>query len=79
MFTQEFLNELASEIAKRIPMPMAAEPLAFTVAEAAKLLNLSETTVREMIREREIAVVRRGARVLITKPDMLDWLNRNRT
>jgi excisionase family DNA binding protein len=57
----------------------ASEPLAFSIDQAAKKLNLSRSTVKTMIRDRELAVVRRGTRVLITLRALEGWLDRNET
>ena len=50
------------------------EPLAFTVEQAARRLNMGESTLRQMIRDRELVVVRRGTKVLITRQSLVDWL-----
>lgn len=53
------------------------EPLAYSTDQAAAKLNLSRSTLKLLIRDREIAVVRRGTRVLITRRALQDWLDRN--
>jgi excisionase family DNA binding protein len=55
------------------------EPLAYSIEVAAEKLSLSRSTLKTMIREREIVVVRRGTRVLIPRQSMEDWLERNST
>lgn len=57
----------------------ADEPLAYSIDQVAKKLGLSRSTVKTMIRDREIAVVRRGTRVLITRRALENWLDRNET
>ena len=76
MFTEEFLNGLASEIAKRIqPNHQSPEKLAYKVPEAARMLNISKTKLWEEIRERRITILKSGTSVLVTKAGMLEWLD----
>jgi excisionase family DNA binding protein len=81
----QFFGGLAEHIAEQVYQRLASkiassnEPLAYSIDEAAAKLNLSRSTLKNMIREREIAVVRRGTRVLITRRTIEDWLERNET
>lgn len=81
----QFLTTLAEQIADRAYRLLSAkltgteDPLAYSIDQAAKKLNLSRSTLKTMIREREIAVVRRGTRVLITHRAIQNWLDRNET
>lgn len=51
------------------------QPLAVSVAEAARLLDLSERTVREMVANERIKVVRVGSRVLIPRASLTALLD----
>ena len=74
----EHIAELAYQrLAAKLSQP--EEPLAYSIDQAAKKLCLSRSTLKTIIREREIAVVRRGTRVLITKRALENWLERNET
>jgi excisionase family DNA binding protein len=54
--------------------PLEPEPLAYTVDQAAKRMNIGESTLRMMIRNREIKVIRRGTSILLRRQSVLDWL-----
>jgi excisionase family DNA binding protein len=82
----QFFSTIAERIADLAYARIAAklsssadEPLAYSIDQAATKLNLSRSTVKTMIRDREIAVVRRGTRVLITRRAIENWLERNET
>ena len=82
----QFLSGLAEHIAEQVHRLVLAklasspdEPLAYSIEQTAQKLNLSRSTIKAMIRDREIAVVRRGTRVLITRRAIQDWLDRNET
>lgn len=67
------IEAIAEAVAERVlsrlqqPAPAANEPLAYPPAEAARLMNVSLSTLKNMMRDREIEVVRRGTKVLITR------------
>lgn len=74
------IDALADALLKRIkPELQNNEPelLAYTVDQAAKAMNIGASTLRLMIKNREIQVVRRGTRVLITRSAILQWLEDN--
>ncbi len=48
--------------------------MAYTVAEAAEVLRLSEREVWRMIAEGELAVRRRGRRTLVPRASLEAWL-----
>jgi excisionase family DNA binding protein len=50
-------------------------PLALTVAEAAKLLRLSKPLVYEAIKRKEIPSVRIGARILVPTKQLLQMMD----
>jgi excisionase family DNA binding protein len=85
MDESQFFAGMAECIADQAFQRLAAklvtinEPLAFSIEKAAEKLSLSRSTLKTMIKEREIEVVRRGTRVLITRKAMEDWLERNST
>ena len=78
-----FLDVLADRIADQAFKKFAAkletlnEPMAFSIEQAAEKLSVSRSTLKTMIKDREIAVVRRGTRVLITRQAILNYLERN--
>jgi excisionase family DNA binding protein len=49
--------------------------MAYTVAEAAQLLRVGTTTMRNMIRRGEIAVVRDGGVLRISRSAIEDWIH----
>lgn len=69
-------DKVAERVAAKLQQP-AGEPLAYSIAEAAKRLNLSASTLKNMIRDRELPVVRRGTRVLITRQAIASFLEAN--
>lgn len=85
MDESQFFAGIAERIADQAFQRLAAklasikEPLAFSIEKAAEKLSLSRSTLETMIKEREIEVVRRGTRVLVTQKAMEDWLERNST
>jgi excisionase family DNA binding protein len=67
---------VALKLGKLLPASKA-EPLAYPMKEASALMRVSLSTLKTMIRQREIAVVRRGTKVLITRRAIEDWFERN--
>lgn len=51
-----------------------AERLVLTIEEAARLLRVGETTLRDHLRRGEIPHVRLGRRVLIRRDTLLAWI-----
>jgi excisionase family DNA binding protein len=51
-----------------------SERLTFTVVEAARLLGISRGLAYELVRRREIPVIRMGRRLLIPKAALLKML-----
>ncbi len=51
-------------------MPAEVEPLLLSIANAAKALDISEWTVRYLLRTRQLSRVRIGARVLISASEL---------
>ena len=51
-------------------------PCTLTVKEAAKILNLSEPIVRQLIAERNLPAFHVGKRVLISGRGLYDWVDR---
>lgn len=78
-----FLASIAERIADQAftllsaRLSAADEPLVYSIEQAGQKLNLSRSTLKTMIRDREIPVVRRGTRVLITRRALENWLDRN--
>ena len=81
----QFFAGIADRIAAQAFIALSAklasinEPLVYSIEQAAGKLGLSRTTLKTMIREREIAVVRRGTRVLVPRKSLEDWIDRNIT
>ena len=77
-----FLDAIADQIADKVYERLAeklgssgkAQPLAYTISEVAATLKLGVSTVKEMVKNRELPVVRRGSRVLIPRQAVIDWL-----
>ena len=69
LLTDRLADQVAEKVAERMVARLQPvnEPVAFSVKMAAKLMNLSVSTLKNMIRDRELEVVRRGTRVLITR------------
>jgi excisionase family DNA binding protein len=67
----QLISRITDNVSERVMLRMSdklkSEPLAYSMEEAAEKLTLSETTLRRMIRRRELPVVKRGTRVLITR------------
>tara|TARA_R110001599_G_scaffold294201_1_gene498188 strand:+ start:15094 stop:15300 length:207 start_codon:yes stop_codon:yes gene_type:complete len=47
----------------------------YTIDEAAKLVGISKTLLYGEIRTERLTVKKVGRRTLITRPDLLSWLN----
>jgi len=62
---------------KAFPMPIKSniEPILYTVAEAAKLLRISERTLWELTKNGLISCVRIGRRVLYDLNDLREFVN----
>jgi excisionase family DNA binding protein len=53
----------------------ASDRLIITIAEAAQLLGLSESTVYRLARENKIPVVRIGASVRVNRRQLEQWID----
>lgn len=53
-------------------------PSFLTIAEVVERCRLSDSTIRRLIRRRDIAIHRVGGRVLISEPDLIAFLARTR-
>ena len=54
------------------------EPLVYSVTEAAEVLQVSRSTVFELIHSRQLASFTIGRRRLVTRADLLDFIARRR-
>jgi excisionase family DNA binding protein len=77
LLIEAIAEAVALKIRKLLPDAKASEPLAYPMRETATLMNVSLSTLKTMVRAREIAVVRRGTKVLITRRAIEEWLERN--
>jgi excisionase family DNA binding protein len=55
------------------------EPLLYSREETARKLDISLSTLKKMIEHREIPIVRRGTRVLISRKAIDEWIRRSET
>lgn len=61
-------------------MPRVASelaPLTYTIPQAARVLNLSDKTVKDLISRKELPVMRIGRRVLISRKELEEWVATN--
>ena len=73
-------EDVAAKVIDRLQRQMSGtEKILFSMAEAAQSMGLSRSTVKNMVREREIPCVRCGTRVLIHRNDIEAWVSNNRT
>lgn len=49
----------------------------FTVRDAAKLLDMSEHTIRRLIKQRKLAVVRIEQRIMVTRSGIAHLIKKN--
>ncbi len=49
----------------------------YTVRDAAKLLDMSEHTIRRLIKQRKLAVVRIEQRIMLTQSEIAHLIKRN--
>jgi excisionase family DNA binding protein len=76
-----FAARIAAEVSKLLAahvQPPAA-PMAYSIKQAALTLSLSESTIEHMIRDRELPVIRRGTRRLISRDAIETWIGRSET
>ncbi|GAA6747499.1 hypothetical protein QT17_01775 [Thermus sp. 2.9] len=50
------------------------DPIAYNVAQAARVLGIGETTLRALIRARQIRVARVGRRIIIPHSALVEFL-----
>lgn len=68
-------NETADALERLQALKTTDLKWTLNVAEAAKVLGVNESTVYEYVRQGEIPSVRLGAKILIPRLALLDWLN----
>jgi excisionase family DNA binding protein len=71
-----FANRIAAEVSKILAaraQPTPA-PMAYSIKQAALTLSLSESTIEHMIRDRELPVIKRGTRRLISRHALETWI-----
>ena len=76
-----FAARLADEVSKILatrPAPAPAQ-MAYSIKQAAATLSLSESTIEHMIRDRELPVIKRGTRRLISRLAIEKWIERSET
>jgi excisionase family DNA binding protein len=74
-----FAARIAAEVSKILAtraQPTAA-PMAYSIKQAALTLSLSESTIEHMIRDRELPVIKRGTRRLISRDALETWIGRS--
>ena len=77
-----FADRIANQVRKIMDgYVQAAAPaqLAYSIKQAALTLSLSESTIEHMIRDRELPVIRRGTRRLISRDALEKWIERSET
>lgn len=84
VFSDSFIDELADKVAARVLAALSgkAAPAAGglrALKEAAKYLSLSQTTLKLMIAQGELPIVRRGKRRMIAQEDLDRWIATHRT
>jgi excisionase family DNA binding protein len=79
----DLISMLAARIAAEVSKLLAARaqpattPMAYSIKQAALTLSLSESTVEHMIRDRELPVIKRGTRRLISRDAIETWIGRS--
>ena len=71
------IKKLAQEIAKQLSAP-TVQPVLLTVAEAATYTGRTEYSIRHLIAEGSIPVVREGRRVHLHRKDVDAWIEKNK-
>jgi excisionase family DNA binding protein len=71
-------EEVAEKVAQRLRAQLGNDRILFSIDETAKRMGISKSSLKNMLRNREIACVRRGSRVLIHRKEIDDWVARNR-
>ena len=74
-----FAARIAAEVSKILATRAqpAAAPMAYSIKQAALTLSLSESTIEHMIRDRELPVIKRGTRRLISRDALETWIGRS--
>ena len=67
------ISRLRELVAVDLPQPMAPEPVIYTVASLAAVLDVSERVVRGAIGRGELRAAKRGGRYLISAGAVRDW------
>lgn len=78
LLVEDLSDRVAKRVLEKIKLDQSS-PLVFSIPEAAKKLGPSVSTLKNMIRDRELAVVRRGTRVLLTRAAIETWVRSNET
>ncbi|MGP0109406.1 MAG: helix-turn-helix domain-containing protein [Acidimicrobiales bacterium] len=60
---------------RQTPVPQSLERLGYTVAEACKVIPCSRSHLHRAIREGRLRAARDGAKVLISRDAIVDYLN----
>jgi excisionase family DNA binding protein len=67
------ISRLRELVAVELPHPIAPEPVIYTVASLAAVLDVSERVVRGAIARGELQAAKRGGRYLISAGAVRDW------
>jgi excisionase family DNA binding protein len=67
------ISRLRELVAVELPHPTAPEPVIYTVASLAAVLDVSERVVRGAIARGELQAAKRGGRYLISAGAVRDW------
>jgi excisionase family DNA binding protein len=67
------ISRLRELVAVELPQPMAPEPVIYTVASLAAVVDVSERVVRGAITRGELRAAKRGGRYLISAGAVRDW------
>lgn len=77
---QAIADAVAEKVLAQLRNQLSAQPakILYSLQEAAERMSLSRSTLKNIVRDREIAVVRRGTRVLIHHKEIENWVIANR-
>jgi excisionase family DNA binding protein len=71
-------EEVATMLKDQLARPHTIEPALLTVKQAAIYLGRSEQSVQHLIFQKDLPVVRVGRRVHLHRPDLDDWIEKNK-
>jgi excisionase family DNA binding protein len=80
-FFSLLVEDLADRVAKRVSEKLGApavQKMLYNVDEAAIYMGRSESSIRHLIEDRDLASVKNGGRVQIYRRDMDDWIEKHR-